>query len=50
MVENGFSSLIEKLDAFTRKYYKNKLLRGLIYSLALILGAFFNGGFIRGHR
>lgn len=40
MVENGFSSLIEKLDAFIRKYYKNKLLRGLIYSLALILGAF----------
>ncbi len=32
--------LLIKLDEFIRKYYKNQLLKGLIYSLALLLGAF----------
>ncbi len=33
----GQNSIIEKLDLFIRKYYKNKLLKGAIYSLAIIL-------------
>ena len=32
--------LIQKLDEFIRKYYKNKLIKGTIYSSALVLGAF----------
>jgi hypothetical protein len=32
--------LLIKLDEFIRKYYKNQLLKGLIYTLALLLGAF----------
>src|SRR5690606_6745766 len=31
----GFQDIILKLDAFIRKYYKNQLLKGLIYSVAL---------------
>lgn len=34
---SNYQSLIEKLDEFIRKYYKNQLLRGLIYSTALVL-------------
>ncbi|MBK9285707.1 MAG: DUF4175 domain-containing protein [Sphingobacteriaceae bacterium] len=32
--------LIEKLDEFVRKYYKNQLLKGLIYSGGILLSAF----------
>ena len=32
--------LLLKLDQFIRKYYKNQLLKGLIYSLGLLLAAF----------
>ncbi|MGQ0828164.1 MAG: DUF4175 family protein [Bacteroidota bacterium] len=32
----NYQSLIEKLDGFIRKYYKNQLLRGLIYSIGLV--------------
>ena len=32
-----YNILIEKLDAFTRKYYKNQLIRGGIYSFSLLL-------------
>lgn len=32
----SFQSLIEKLDEFIRKYYRNQLLRGLIYSTGLV--------------
>ena len=39
-MSNNYQILITKLDAFIRKYYKNKLLRGGIYSLALVSGAF----------
>ncbi|MDQ3046562.1 MAG: hypothetical protein M3R27_03370 [Bacteroidota bacterium] len=39
MSEN-YQSLIHKLDEFIRKYYKNLLLRGLIYTVALVLGFF----------
>ena len=37
MTTNNYQSLIEKLDGFIRKYYKNQLLRGLIYSIGLVL-------------
>ena len=29
--------IIDKLDAFIRKYYKNKLIRGVIYTVALLV-------------
>src|ERR1700740_1350714 len=29
--------LIQKLDEFIRKYYKNQLVRGLLYSIGLVL-------------
>ncbi len=34
---NNYNILIQKLDEFTRKYYKNQLLRGLIYSASILL-------------
>lgn len=39
-MNNNYQILIGKLDAFIRKYYKNKLMRGVIYCLSLLLGAF----------
>lgn len=36
MSEN-YQILIEKLDGFIRKYYRNKVLRGLIYTVGLIV-------------
>src|SRR5438105_5175709 len=33
---SNYQSLIEKLDEFIRKYYKNQLLRGLIYSIGMV--------------
>ena len=35
---NNYDNLIAKLDGFIRKYYKNRLVRGAIYSVALLLG------------
>src|SRR5471030_3032241 len=37
MLSTNYRSLIEKLDGFIRKYYKNQLLRGFIYSIGLVL-------------
>ena len=37
---HGIDVLIEKLDEFIRKYYKNRLLKGLIYSSALLCSFF----------
>lgn len=37
-MKNSYQQLIEKLDAFIRKYYKNQLIRGAIYTVALSLG------------
>lgn len=34
---SNYNILIQKLDEFTRKYYKNQILKGLLYSSALIL-------------
>jgi len=38
-MENSYESLISKLDEFIRKYYKNQLIKGLIYAVSLL--AFF---------
>ncbi len=35
-MESNYSLLIRKIDEFIRKYYKNQLIRGLLYSLAAI--------------
>ena len=34
------NSIIDKLDAFIRKYYKNKLLKGLLLAAAILLSLF----------
>lgn len=39
-MENNYQILIKKLDEFIRKYYKNRLLKGSIYALGLLLLAF----------
>ena len=36
-MKDNYQLLIEKLDAFIRKYYKNQLLRGVIYTFTLCL-------------
>src|SRR5690242_410784 len=38
----NYNTLIIKLDEFIRKYYKNQLIRGALYSVAAVL-AFFLG-------
>ncbi len=37
---SNYELLIQKLDTFTRKYYLNQIIRGFLYSTALILGLF----------
>ena len=37
---NNYSSLIQKLDEFIRKYYRNQLTKGLIYSIGLLVAFF----------
>ena len=39
-MESNYNLLIRKIDEFIRKYYKNQLIRGLLYSLAA-LGMYF---------
>ncbi|MBW6483379.1 MAG: hypothetical protein K0B10_09980 [Vicingaceae bacterium] len=39
-MENNYQILINKLDNFIRKYYKNRLLKGSIYAIGLLLLAF----------
>src|SRR5689334_20164347 len=41
MNPNGYFTLIQKLDAFIRKYYKNQLIRGGIYFATATLLFFF---------
>ena len=36
-MSDNYSFLLNKLDAFIRKYYVNKLLKGVLYSTAIIL-------------
>jgi hypothetical protein len=40
MEGTGNNILISKLDEFIRKYYKNQLVKGLLYSSALLISAF----------
>ncbi len=42
----GKEIILQKLDAFTRKYYKNKLLRGLIWFTAGAVSLFFLTSFL----
>src|SRR5688500_1058468 len=37
---DNYSLLIAKLDEFIRKYYKNQLIRGSLFTLAFILGLY----------
>lgn len=34
---NAYTTLISKLDEFIRKYYKNQLIRGMLYTTAIVL-------------
>ncbi|NNK80123.1 MAG: DUF4175 domain-containing protein [Flavobacteriales bacterium] len=36
----NYDFLVDKLDSFIRKYYKNKILRGIIYSAGILVGFF----------
>ena len=36
----GGNNIIDKLDAFIRKYYKNKLLKGLLLAAAILLAVY----------
>ncbi len=40
MIKDNYQLLIEKLDAFIRKFYINQVIRGVLYSLGLILALF----------
>ena len=40
IMNNVYSYLIEKLDRFIRKYYKNQILKGIILFLSLLLALF----------
>lgn len=37
LAKTRYNELIDKLDAFIRKYYKNQIIKGLLYSLGLIV-------------
>lgn len=40
MNNSNHNVLIEKLDEFIRKYYKNQLIKGILYTSAVLLAAF----------
>jgi hypothetical protein len=40
MITENYQLLLRKLDEFTRKFYINQLIRGIIYASALLLAAF----------
>jgi Domain of unknown function (DUF4175) len=46
MTKNNYDLLIEKLDAFIRKYYLNQLIRGTLYSVGLVLLLFLGINFL----
>src|SRR5438045_40601 len=37
MYQSDYNLLLAKLDEFIRKYYKNQLIRGLLYSTGVVL-------------
>lgn len=47
--KDNYQLLIEKLDQFIRKYYMNQLIRGSLYSLALLLLLFLGLNFLEYH-
>ncbi|MBK8568404.1 MAG: DUF4175 domain-containing protein [Saprospiraceae bacterium] len=47
--KDNYQLLIEKLDQFIRKYYVNQLIRGSLYSLALLLLLFLGLNFLEYH-
>ena len=46
MEKGNYQILIEKLDAFIRKYYVNQLIRGGMYTLALLLVMYLGFNFV----
>ncbi len=40
MENSNYESLIGKIDQFTRKYYMNNLIRGILYSIGVLLVSF----------
>ena len=40
MSESNYALLIQKLDAFIRRYYLNQMVRGGLYTLAIVLSAY----------
>ena len=48
-IKDNYQLLIEKLDQFIRKYYMNSLIRGGLYSLALLLVLFLGLNFLEYH-
>jgi len=46
MSKGNYQILIEKLDQFIRKYYANQLIRGLLYTVALLLVLFLGLNFL----
>ncbi|HFA47867.1 MAG TPA: DUF4175 domain-containing protein [Bacteroidetes bacterium] len=48
-IKDNYQLLIEKLDQFIRKYYVNQLIRGGLYTLALMLVLFLGLNFLEYH-
>ena len=40
MIQDNYNFLLEKLDEFIRKYYKNQLIKGSIYSISILTISF----------
>ena len=40
MMSSGYQNLIQKIDEFIRKYYKNRMMRGGLWCLATFLSYF----------
>jgi hypothetical protein len=45
-MQNSENILIQKLDEFIRRYYKNQLIKGILYSSGILLGAFLSVVFL----
>ena len=39
-MHTDYDHLIAKLDGFIRKFYKDRLVRGVLYSVGLLVGVF----------
>jgi hypothetical protein len=45
-MQNSENILIQKLDEFIRRYYKNQLIKGILYSSGILLAAFLSVVFL----